>query len=381
MKTRIHAIAGGIGFLMILTFWTSTVFSELFGSYETIANVKAMILRGMIILIPAMIIVGGSGMALGGKRTDILASTKKKRMPIIAANGLLILLPMAFILADKAASGAFDTWFYGLQAIELLAGGTNLTLMGLNIRDGLRMTGKIGKNNKAKLISRELINNGSMVLHFAKPKGFQHDAGQWTRLTLIDPCHTDREGTARSITIASAPHDTDLTFATRLSTSAFKQALAELPIGAEVKVSDPQGIMTLPKTIDRPVVFLAGGIGITPFLAMARHATRNTPNQKISLFYSSRTAKDAVFLDELTRMDKTNSNFKLIATISDETMTDWQGETGRIDAEMLNHHLDDIHAPIYYLVGSPAMVMSMRTLLEKQGVAEQDIHTEEFSGY
>lgn len=144
MKTRIHAIAGVVGFLTILTFWTSTAFSELFASHETIATVKAMILKGMFALIPAMVIAGASGMALGGKRTDARARAKKKRMPFIAANGLLILVPAAFFLEARASAGTFDGWFYAVQVLELIAGATNLTLMGLNIRDGLTMTGRIG---------------------------------------------------------------------------------------------------------------------------------------------------------------------------------------------------------------------------------------------
>lgn len=159
MKTRIHALAGGIGFLTILTFWTSTVFSELFASYETIAAVKQLILYGMIILIPAMAIAGGSGMSMGYVRTDAPALAKKKRMPLIAANGLIILLPSAFYLASKAAVGSFDAWFYGVQALELAAGAANLTMMGLNIRDGLRMTGRIG----SAPASRSVTPAGSVI--------------------------------------------------------------------------------------------------------------------------------------------------------------------------------------------------------------------------
>ncbi|WP_299847009.1 CDGSH iron-sulfur domain-containing protein [uncultured Roseovarius sp.] len=144
MKTRIHAIAGGIGFLMILLFWTSTAISELFASHETIAAVKGLILKGMFILIPAMAIAGGSGTVMGKNRTDAKAVAKKKRMPLIAMNGLLILLPSAWFLAGKAAAGEFDTIFYTVQMVELVAGAANLTMMGLNIRDGLTMTGRIG---------------------------------------------------------------------------------------------------------------------------------------------------------------------------------------------------------------------------------------------
>jgi len=143
MKKRVHAIAGGLGFVMILLFWTSTLFSELFATHETIATIKAMILKAMVIFIPAMAIAGASGMAMGRRRKDALTAGKKKRMPVIALNGLLILLPSAWFLAGKAATGQFDGTFYLIQGIELIAGLVNLTLMGMNIRDGLRMTGKI----------------------------------------------------------------------------------------------------------------------------------------------------------------------------------------------------------------------------------------------
>ncbi|WP_424974952.1 CDGSH iron-sulfur domain-containing protein [Dinoroseobacter sp. S124A] len=144
MKTRIHAIAGGIGFVMILLFWTATAITELFAPHETVAAVKALILQGMVILIPAMAIAGGSGTVLGRHRTDALASAKKRRMPLIAVNGLLILLPSAWFLAGKAAAGEFDRAFYLIQIVELVGGAANLTMMGLNIRDGLTMTGRIG---------------------------------------------------------------------------------------------------------------------------------------------------------------------------------------------------------------------------------------------
>ena len=143
MKTKIHAVAGAIGFLTIATFWTTTLFSELFGDEASIASVKHFILWGMLVLLPAMAVTGGSGFSLSGGRQGRLINTKKKRMPIIGANGLLILIPCAFFLAAKANAGEFDTTFYVVQGLELIAGVANLTLMGLNIRDGLRLTGRL----------------------------------------------------------------------------------------------------------------------------------------------------------------------------------------------------------------------------------------------
>jgi hypothetical protein len=145
MRSRIHAVAGIAGLVTILTFWSATVISEAFATHETIAAVKAGILRGMLILIPALMITGATGMSLGTRRTDVRVLAKKRRMPLIALNGLLILVPSAFYLSWKANGGVFDAPFYGVQAVELLAGAINIALMALNARDGLRLSGRIGK--------------------------------------------------------------------------------------------------------------------------------------------------------------------------------------------------------------------------------------------
>ena len=140
MLTKLHPIAGVIGFVTILTFWLSTVTSELFGSTAAIAAVKETIPWGFLVLVPALAIAGASGFRLGRASSDPRIVSKKRRMPIIAANGIFILIPAALYLAMLASRGAFGTAFYAVQAIELLAGAVNLSLMALNIRDGFRLT-------------------------------------------------------------------------------------------------------------------------------------------------------------------------------------------------------------------------------------------------
>ena len=140
MQKRIHPIAGFVGFLVILTFWTSTVVAELSGQAGAILAVKTGVLWGMILLIPSLAIAGGTGFRLAGPQAKGLAGAKKRRMPFIAANGLIVLVPCAVFLQRLAAAGDYGTVFYTVQAVELVAGLVNLTLMGLNIRDGLRMT-------------------------------------------------------------------------------------------------------------------------------------------------------------------------------------------------------------------------------------------------
>lgn len=143
MTKTVHPIAGGTALLMILTFWLSTALSELFADVAMVTTVKTLIPCGFLILIPALAAVGGSGFQLSKTRRGPLVATKQKRMPIIAANGILILIPSALYLSFKAQAGAFDSGFYAVQALELVAGAVNIALLGLNMRDGLRMTGKL----------------------------------------------------------------------------------------------------------------------------------------------------------------------------------------------------------------------------------------------
>ena len=143
MIKTLHKLAAIIATLCIASFFFSTIVVELFGSQDTIAHVKSLIVQpGLLILIPAIAITGITGFAMSKNRKGRLLETKKKRMPIIAANGLLILLPSAILLDQWASVGTFDTAFYVVQGFELIAGAINLTLMSLNARDGLRLSGK-----------------------------------------------------------------------------------------------------------------------------------------------------------------------------------------------------------------------------------------------
>lgn len=102
MPKIIHPIAGALALLTILTFWTSTAITELFGSTQAIITVKSLIPWGFLILVPAMALAGGTGFKIGGKWRGKLVTAKKKRMPIIAANGILVLIPAALYLSWKA---------------------------------------------------------------------------------------------------------------------------------------------------------------------------------------------------------------------------------------------------------------------------------------
>lgn len=136
---KIHPVAGGLAMGIIACFMTATILSELSGDPAAIASVKAAIAWGLIALVPAMAAAGASGFALAKTPHKGLVAAKAARMKIIAANGLLVLVPAALTLRAWAAAGAFGPAFYAVQALELCAGALNIALMAGNMRDGLRM--------------------------------------------------------------------------------------------------------------------------------------------------------------------------------------------------------------------------------------------------
>lgn len=141
MIKTLHPLAGALAILTIASFWLATVFSELFGSVALIVTVKTTIPWGFLILIPALAAAGGSGFKLAGGHRAGLVGAKAKRMPFIALNGILVPILAAFFLAYKADLGTFDTSFFMVQGLELMAGAVNLTLLGLNMRDGIKLRG------------------------------------------------------------------------------------------------------------------------------------------------------------------------------------------------------------------------------------------------
>ena len=139
----VHPVAGMLAILTIATFWLSTALTELFASPAIVTSVKTAIPWGFLLLIPALAAAGGSGFALAKGRRAGPVGAKIKRMPLIAANGILVLIPSALFLASKAGAAEFDASFYAVQVIELAAGAVNITLLGLNMRDGLKMKGRL----------------------------------------------------------------------------------------------------------------------------------------------------------------------------------------------------------------------------------------------
>jgi ferredoxin-NADP reductase len=236
---------------------------------------------------------------------------------------------------------------------------------------------------KAILKSRESLCNGTTGLYFEKPDGFKFKPGQFANFTLDATIVIDADGNTRALSIASAPHEKDLMVAMRIRDTGFKRVVSGLPIGSPFFLEGPFGDLTLHRDTARPAVFLAGGIGITPFRSMIRHATEVGSAHKIFLFYSIRRIEEGAFLNELQEFQELNSRFKFIPTIThpDGVPHHWRGELGHIAESMLNKWLPVSQAPVFYIAGPPGMVDGMRQMLCDALVSEDDIRAEEFAGY
>ncbi|MDR4478926.1 MAG: FAD-dependent oxidoreductase [Nitrospira sp.] len=233
------------------------------------------------------------------------------------------------------------------------------------------------------LTERRLVAEGTMAFYFDKPAQFVFTPGQFVDLTLLQPSETDAAGDTRAFSIASAPQESTLMVATRLRDTAFKRELQRMPLGSTVRMEGPFGKLVLHTDQTRLAVFLAGGIGITPFRSIVVQAAMQRSPHLMVLFYSNRRPEDAPFLDELQVLQDTNPHYRFVGTMTEPQKSSrvWQGETGYINAALLSKHLVNVEKPIYYVVGPPGMVGALRTMLKGAGIDDLDIRTEKFAGY
>jgi ferredoxin-NADP reductase len=226
---------------------------------------------------------------------------------------------------------------------------------------------------EATLNGREPVAQATLAFRFEKPAGFSFKPGQSISLALLEP-PPEPNSAHRTFSLASAPFQDELVVATRMrEASAYKRALQALPVGVKVGLTGPLGTMTLHEDSTRPAVFIAGGIGITPFMSMLRQAAHDRLAHRLLLLYANRRPEDAAFLPELQSLERTNSNFRLQAIMT--------ASAGRISGETVERFAGEIAHPVYYLAGPPSMVGGVTSVLRRIGVRDDDLQSEEFYGY
>src|SRR5437868_12815795 len=234
--------------------------------------------------------------------------------------------------------------------------------------------------HQVRLARREQVAEGTSAFHFERPPGFEFKPGQAVDVVLDERANGDGR---HAFSIVSAPFEGELVIATRMRDTPYKRALGALAVGDAVKIDGPFGSMTLHQDRNRGAVFIAGGIGITPFMSMLRQAFHDDAWRQIALAYSNRRPEDTALLAELTALERANGNFRLLPTMTDMAKSGirWNGATRLIDAALIAEAADGLPSPIYYVAGPPAMVEAVRKTLNDAGVSDDDIRSEEFFGY
>jgi len=183
----------------------------------------------------------------------------------------------------------------------------------------------------------------------------------------------DSRGTERWFTISSAPFEKDVWITTRLAKqhgSSFKNQLLSLQPGQTIEADEPEGDFVV-EDLSRNYIFVAGGIGITPFRSIISQLHHDGQDFTISLLYANRDATAIAFQDELEAISRQHKDF---------TITYFNGDK-RIDEAVLREQGAKLEDPIYYVSGPEPMVEAFQATLEAMGVDEQHAKFDYFPGY
>jgi ferredoxin-NADP reductase len=235
----------------------------------------------------------------------------------------------------------------------------------------------------SRLLSRTWVAKNTVAFQFQRPRSFLFRPGQFIDLILPRIPTGTSPGLIHTFSIASSCFASDILVVTRMRDSDFKRTLSVLPLGTEVSIRGPMGSFVLHSDVSRPAVFVAGGIGIAPFLSMLSSAAIDKAHPPVFLFYANRYVEDAAFMDTLWDLEMSNRNFHFVPTFTRlvQGLRGWKGATGPINEQMLSQHIGDLQDPIYYVAGSPGMVSAAHQTLTEFAVPEEDIRIEHFAGY
>jgi ferredoxin-NADP reductase len=213
---------------------------------------------------------------------------------------------------------------------------------------------------------------------YFKPEAPVHyTAGQYTQLTIEHP-HPDKRGLKRWFTLSSPPGLDYVTITTKRAAengSTFKKALWDLEPGTELHMADPMGDFVLPKLIQTPLIFVAGGIGITPFHSIAEWLATTREERPIKLIYGVRDEDEIVFQDTFNRAGIHST------IVVSEPSAAWGGERGRISADLITGLGKPDENTLIYLSGPEAMVQALARDLKKSGIDSNRIVSDEFPNY
>jgi len=211
---------------------------------------------------------------------------------------------------------------------------------------------------------------------------FEYRPGQYVSYQLDALSFPDPRGPARHFTISSSPTEKGIVrFTTRMRGSGFKETLRNAPLGYELSIGAPAGRFVMPEESEkRHHVFLAGGIGVTPYRSILRQAADTRTPIHALIFCFNHSSADIVFRQELEEIAGEMPSLSVVHVLS-APEPGWRGEQGRLDEALLRKYLPDPKQPLYWISGPPLMVQAYKDLLLKVGVTDKSMRTDSFTGY
>lgn len=231
-----------------------------------------------------------------------------------------------------------------------------------------------------RIKSKELVAESTLKVTFELSEPVSFKPGQYVFVNLPKLHYPDERGARRQFSINNSPNYPDhLTITTRLSDSGFKKTLNELPIGSGVNLGPIAGMFILPEDSSKPLALIAGGIGITPFMSMLQYIKEQSLPYNVTLLYSNRNQASTAYFRELKELADTLPNLKLILTMTEDNL--WTGEKRMINSAFIKEYFPNVNDNFYMVVGPPTMVEALEKALKEAGVEEDNIETENFTGY
>jgi ferredoxin-NADP reductase len=218
---------------------------------------------------------------------------------------------------------------------------------------------------------------------FTPDKKFSFTPGQYMEWTL-GHAHPDDRGNRRYFTLASSPTEQTVRLGIRFTTppSSFKKTLFTMDTGGRIIAGQRSGDFVLPDDPKQKLVFIAGGIGITPYRSIIKYLTDTKQFRNIVLIYSNKTIQEIAYRDVFDRAQK-EIGMKTLYTLTDRQLVPpgWGGRVGRIDGSVIATEIPDYQERLFYVSGPSSLVDGFRQTLLSLGVHKNRIKTDFFPGF